>query len=99
MPIHSEIRNTWISFSEITASAVTIHTDEVGTANPAGRRKEAGRFQHSNAHSVERAAAGKVARGGGNQRLEMRAVRALLHLEPRSGFDSRRARRAESGTG
>lgn len=34
VPIRSEIRNAWISFSEMTASAVAIHTDEVREGKP-----------------------------------------------------------------
>jgi L-alanine-DL-glutamate epimerase-like enolase superfamily enzyme len=34
VPIRSEIRNAWISFSEMTASAVAIHTDAVRDGKP-----------------------------------------------------------------
>jgi L-alanine-DL-glutamate epimerase-like enolase superfamily enzyme len=34
VPIRSEIRNAWISFSEMTASAVAIHTDSVRDGKP-----------------------------------------------------------------
>jgi L-alanine-DL-glutamate epimerase-like enolase superfamily enzyme len=34
VPIRSEIRNAWISFSEMTASAVAIHTDVVREGKP-----------------------------------------------------------------
>ncbi len=34
VPIRSEIRNAWISFSEMTASAVSIHTDAVRDGKP-----------------------------------------------------------------
>ncbi len=34
VPIRSEIRNAWISFSEMTASAVAIHTDVVRDGKP-----------------------------------------------------------------
>ena len=35
VPIRSEIRNAWISFSEMTASAVAIHTDAQRDGKPA----------------------------------------------------------------
>lgn len=34
VPIRSEIRNAWISFTEMTASAVAIHTDELRDGKP-----------------------------------------------------------------